>query len=116
MGELDGRVAVITGAGRGIGEAAARRLAAAGAHVVVSDIDHDVAAAVAAEIGGLAYVADLVEPGACDGLIAAAIDGFGTLDIVVNNAGVVRDAPLHKITDEQMQQMLDIHTIVPMRV
>ena len=116
MGELDGKVAVITGSGRGIGEAAARKLAANGARVVVSDIDHDVAEKVAAEIGGIAHVGDLVAPGACDALIDRAINSFGRLDIVVNNAGVHRDAPLHEITDEQMQQMLDIHTIVPMRV
>jgi 3-oxoacyl-[acyl-carrier protein] reductase len=116
MGELDGKVAIITGAGRGIGEAAARKLAGAGARVVVSDIDGDVAEAVAGEIGGTAHVGDLTTPGACDALVASAIDAYGQLDIVVNNAGVVRDAPLHKITDEQMQQMLDIHTIVPMRV
>jgi 3-oxoacyl-[acyl-carrier protein] reductase len=114
--ELDGKVAVITGSGRGIGEAAARKLAAAGARVVVSDIDGDVAEAVAQGIGGAAHIGDLTAPGACDQLIATAIDAFGQLDIVVNNAGVVQDAPLHKITDEQMQQMLDIHTIVPMRV
>jgi 3-oxoacyl-[acyl-carrier protein] reductase len=116
MGELDGKVAVITGSGRGIGEAAARKLAANGARVVISDIDQDVAENVAAEIGGVAHVGDLVAPGACDALIAAAIKNFGQLDIVVNNAGVHRDAPLHEITDERMQQMLDVHTIVPMRV
>jgi len=116
MGELDGKVAVITGSGRGIGEAAARKLAANGARVVISDIDRDVAERVASEIGGVAHVGDLVSPGACDELIGAAIKSFGQLDIVVNNAGVHRDAPLHEITDEQMQQMLDIHTIVPMRV
>jgi 3-oxoacyl-[acyl-carrier protein] reductase len=116
MGELDGRVAVITGSGRGIGEAAARKLAAAGAQVVVSDIDADVAETVARDIDGAVYVGDLVAPGACDALIATAIEAFGRLDIVVNNAGIVRDAPLHKLTDEQMQQMLEIHTIVPMRV
>jgi 3-oxoacyl-[acyl-carrier protein] reductase len=116
MGELDGKVAVITGSGRGIGEAAARKLAANGARVVVSDIDRDAAEKVASEIGGAAHVGDLVTAGACDELIEAAINRFGQLDIIVNNAGVHRGAPLHEITDEQMQQMLDIHTIVPMRV
>jgi len=116
MGELDGKVAVITGSGRGIGEATARKLAANGARVVVSDIDHDVAEKVASEIGGVAHVGNLVAPGVCDELIDAAIRSFGQLDIVVNNAGVHRDAPLHEITDEQIQAMLDIHTIVPMRV
>src|ERR1700756_2801450 len=116
MGEVDGKVAVITGSGRGIGEATARKLAANGARVVVSDIDHDVAPKVASEIGGGAPVGNLVAPGACDELVDAAIRSFGQLDIVVNNAGVHRDAPLHEITDEQIQAMLDIHTIVPMGV
>ncbi|HEY2650312.1 MAG TPA: SDR family NAD(P)-dependent oxidoreductase [Solirubrobacteraceae bacterium] len=116
MGELDGKVAVITGSGRGIGEAAARKLAANGARVVVSDVDRGVAERVAAQIGGVAHVGDLVTHGACDELIDAAITSFGQLDIVVNNAGVHRVAALNEITDEQMQQMLDIHTIVPMRV
>jgi 3-oxoacyl-[acyl-carrier protein] reductase len=101
MGELDGKVAVITGSGRGIGEAAARKLAANGARIVVSDIDGDVAQKVASEVGGVAHVGDLVTPGACDKLIDAAIESFGQLDIVVNNAGVHRDAPLDEITDEQ---------------
>ena len=116
MGELDGKVAVITGSGRGIGEAAARKLAANGARIIVSDVDRDVAETVAAEIDGIAHVGDLVAPGACDELIDAALESFGRLDIVVNNAGVHCDAPFHEITDEQMQQMLDIHTIVPMRI
>ena len=59
MGELDGKVAVITGSGRGIGEATARKLAANGARVVVSDIDHDAAEKVAAEIGGVAHLGNL---------------------------------------------------------
>jgi 3-oxoacyl-[acyl-carrier protein] reductase len=116
MGELNGKVAIVTGAGRGIGEAAARKLAAAGADVVVSDIDPDVATAVADDINGAAHAADLILPGACDLLVATAVEQFGKLDIVVNNAGFVRDAPLHKITDEQFQAMLDIHTIVPFRI
>ena len=116
MGELDGKVAIVTGAGRGIGEQAARKLAADGAHVVVSDIDADVAEAVASDIDGAAHVGDLMAPGACDALVATAIEAFERVDIIVNNAGFVRDAPLHKVSDELLDQMLAIHTVVPFRV
>jgi 3-oxoacyl-[acyl-carrier protein] reductase len=116
MSQLDGRVAIVTGSGRGIGEQAARQLAALGAQVVVNDLDADVAGAVAAEIDGAVHTGDLTAPGACDELVATAIEAFGRLDIVVNNAGYTIDGPLHKVTDEQLQRMLDIHTIVPFRV
>jgi 3-oxoacyl-[acyl-carrier protein] reductase len=116
MGDLDGKVAIITGAGRGIGEQAARKLAADGARVVVSDIDADVAEAVAADIGGAAHVGDLTAPGVCDDLVATALEAFERVDIIVNNAGFVRDAPLHKVSDELFDQMLAIHTVVPFRV
>ena len=117
-GELDGRVAIVTGAGRGIGEQAALRLAAAGAHVVVSDRDGDEAAAVASALAtvGTAHVGDLVRAGVCEDLVQHAVDTFGRLDIVVNNAGYAWDGPIHKVTDEQLQAMLDIHTVVPFRV
>jgi 3-oxoacyl-[acyl-carrier protein] reductase len=118
MGELDGKVAIVTGAGRGIGEQVARKLADAGAHVVVSDRDGDEANAVVGALAteGLAHVGDLTAPGVCDDLVAAAVGRFGQLDIVVNNAGYAWDGPLHKVTDEQYQAMLDIHTVVPFRV
>jgi 3-oxoacyl-[acyl-carrier protein] reductase len=118
MGELDGRVAIVTGAGRGIGEQVARKLAAAGAHVVVSDRDGAEAEAVVADLAtkGLAHVGDLTAAGVCDDLVASAVNTFGGLDIVVNNAGYAWDGPLHKVTDEQYQAMLDIHTVVPFRV
>jgi 3-oxoacyl-[acyl-carrier protein] reductase len=115
-GELAGKVAIVTGSGRGIGEAAIRELAHRGAKVVVNDIDADVAAAVAADLGAEFHASDLTQPGACDQLVQTAIDNYGQLDIVVNNAGYAWDAPLHKVTDEQLQAMLDIHTIVPFRV
>ena len=116
MGELEGKVALVTGSGQGIGEAVVRRLAADGAKVVVTDLDGDRAAAVADELGGAVHVGDLIRPGVCDELVATALEAFGRLDVVVNNAGFVQDAPLHKITDEQFQAMLDIHTVVPFRV
>ena len=118
MGELDGKVAIVTGAGRGIGEQVARKLAANGANVVVADVDADVARGVAADLEteGTTYIGDLTRPGACDELVQTAIDAFGKLDIVVNNAGYAWDGPIHKVTDEQFQAMLDIHTVVPFRV
>jgi 3-oxoacyl-[acyl-carrier protein] reductase len=118
MGELDGKVAIVTGAGRGIGEQVARKLADAGAHVVVSDRDGDEARAVVGALAteGVEHVGDLTADGVCDDLVAKAVDTFGKLDIVVNNAGYAWDGPLHKVTDEQYQAMLDIHTVVPFRV
>jgi 3-oxoacyl-[acyl-carrier protein] reductase len=111
-------VAIVTGAGRGIGEQAARRLSAAGARVVISDIDGDAAKAAVdgLEGEGAVHVGDLTKPGAPDAAVAAAIDAWGKLDIVVNNAGYAWDGPIHKITDEQFQAMLDIHTVVPFRL
>jgi 3-oxoacyl-[acyl-carrier protein] reductase len=118
MSELDGKVAIVTGAGRGIGEQIARKLADNGAHVVVSDRDGDEARAVADALGteAVAHVGDLTAPGVCDELVNTAIDTWGRLDIVVNNAGYAWDGPIHKVTDEQYQAMLDIHTVVPFRV
>jgi 3-oxoacyl-[acyl-carrier protein] reductase len=118
MGELDGKVAIVTGAGHGIGEQAARKLSAAGARVVISDIDGDAAKAAADALDGEAAVhtGDLAAPGACDAAVQTAIDAWGTLDIVVNNAGYAWDGPIHKVSDEQFQAMLDIHAVVPFRI
>lgn len=116
-GELEGRVAIVTGAGQGIGEQVARKLSAAGARVVVSDVDGERAEAVAGALGeAVACVGDLIAPGGAEAVVEAARETWGQLDIVVNNAGFVRDAPIHKITDDQFQAMLDIHTVVPFRV
>jgi 3-oxoacyl-[acyl-carrier protein] reductase len=118
VGELDDRVAIVTGAGRGIGEQVARKLSAAGARVLLSDVDGDAAAAVAAALPGPAVVrsGDLTAPGEPDAVVAAAVDAWGRLDIVVNNAGYAWDGPIHKVSDEQFQAMLDIHTVVPFRI
>ena len=118
MAELDGRVAMVTGGGQGIGEQVARKLSAAGAKVLVSDIDADRAESVAADLagGGIAQAGDLTETGVPEAAVAAAVDTWGRLDIVVNNAGYAWDGPIHKATDEQFQAMLDIHTVVPFRV
>jgi 3-oxoacyl-[acyl-carrier protein] reductase len=115
---LDGKAAIVTGSGRGIGRAAAELLAEQGASVLVNDIDRDLAEQAAAEIGGgaVAFAGDLTEPEAPAQLIATAVEAFGRLDVVVNNAGYTLDAPVHKMSDEAFQAMLDIHTVVPFRV
>jgi 3-oxoacyl-[acyl-carrier protein] reductase len=118
MGLLDGKAAIITGSARGIGRATAELFAAEGAKVLVNDIDGDVAEQAASEIDGetAVFSGDLTEPGAADKLVEAAMEAFGSVDAVVNNAGYTWDGVVHRMTDEQFQAMLDIHTIVPFRV
>jgi 3-oxoacyl-[acyl-carrier protein] reductase len=118
MGVLDGKVAIVTGSARGIGRATAELLSEQGAKVLVNDLDGDVAEQTASEIGGetVVYAGDLTKPGAPDELVKTAIDAWGKLDILVNNAGYTIDAPIHKMSDDAFQRMLDIHTVVPFRV
>lgn len=118
MGVLDGRSAIVTGSARGIGRATAELLAAQGARVVINDLDGDVAEQAAGEIQGetVAFAGDLTKDGVPDELVATAVEAFGGLDIVVNNAGYTWDGPIHKMSDEQFQAMLDIHNVVPFRV
>ena len=86
--------------------------------MLINDIDGDVAEQAASEIDGetAVFSGDLTKPGAADDLVAAAIDAFGSVDAVVNNAGYTWDGVVHRMSDEQFQAMLDIHTIVPFRV
>jgi 3-oxoacyl-[acyl-carrier protein] reductase len=118
MGLLDGKAAIVTGSARGIGRATAERFVAEGAKVLINDIDGDVAEQAAGEIDGetAVFAGDLTEPGAPDDLVAKAVEAFGGVDIVVNNAGYTWDGVVHRMSDEQFQAMLDIHTIVPFRV
>jgi 3-oxoacyl-[acyl-carrier protein] reductase len=118
MGVLDGKAAIVTGSARGIGRATAELLAEHGARVLINDLDADVAEQAAAEISGATAVfgGDLTKEGVPDQLIQKAVDEFGQIDIIVNNAGYTRDAVAHKMTDDQFQAMLDIHTVVPFRI
>jgi 3-oxoacyl-[acyl-carrier protein] reductase len=118
MGLLDGKSAIVTGSARGIGRATAELFAAEGARVLINDLEPDVAEQAASEIGGetAVHAGDLTLDGAPDALVAAAVDAFGSIDIVVNNAGYTWDGVVHKMEDRQFQAMLDIHTIVPFRV
>jgi 3-oxoacyl-[acyl-carrier protein] reductase len=118
MGLLDGKAAIITGSARGIGRATAELFTGEGAHVLINDIDGDVADQAAEEIDGdtAVFAGDLTKPGVPDDLVKKATDEFGQVDIVVNNAGYTWDGVVHKMSDEQFQAMLDIHTVVPFRV
>ena len=118
MGLLDGKSAIVTGSARGIGRATAELFASEGAKVLINDLDGDVAEQAAGEIEGetAVFAGDLTKPDTADDLVAAAIDAFGSVDIAVNNAGYTWDGVVHRMTDEQFQAMLEIHTAVPFRV
>lgn len=118
MSALTGKVALVTGGAQGIGYAITQKLVAEGASVLFADIDQDASANVEKELGERVsgFVADLLQPEAGPAAVAAAVERFGGLDIVVNNAGFHWDAALHKMSDEQWQAMLDIHMTVPFRI
>jgi 3-oxoacyl-[acyl-carrier protein] reductase len=118
VGVLDGKSAIVTGSARGIGRAVAEILSEHGAQVLVNDLDGDVAEQAAQEIKGetAVFAGDLTKDGVPDKLVQTAIDEFGKIDIIVNNAGYTWDGPIHKMSDDQFQAMLDIHTVVPFRV
>ncbi|ROO84970.1 3-oxoacyl-[acyl-carrier protein] reductase [Actinocorallia herbida] len=114
MSLLEGRSAVITGAAQGIGLAIARVFAGAGARLVVADIDGDAAAKAAAELAAdgaeaIAVRCDVTEEADVEAMIAACADAYGRVDVLVNNAGITRDATLRKMTGDQFRQVMDVH-------
>ena len=118
MGVLDDKVAIVTGSARGIGKATAELLSEHGAKVVVNDLDGDVAKETADGIAGetAVYAGDLTAEGAPEALVQTALDAWGKIDIIVNNAGYTLDAPIHKMSDDWFHRMLDIHLVAPFRV
>ncbi len=121
MGMLNGKVAILTGSGRGIGSAAAKLFAAEGALVVVSDLDPNPAEETAGAIrdaGGKAIVVagDVTDSAFPKQLIQATLDTYAGLDIIVNNAGYTWDAVIQNMTDKQWYAMLDVHTTAPFRI
>ena len=118
MGVLDDKVAIVTGSARGIGKATAELLSEHGAKVVVNDLDGDAAQETADAIAGetAVYAGDLTQEGSPEALVQTAIDAWGKIDIIVNNAGYTLDAPIHKMSDDWFQKMLDIHLVAPFRI
>ncbi|KJK34988.1 3-oxoacyl-ACP reductase [Lentzea aerocolonigenes] len=106
--ELSGKVAIVTGAGRGLGRAYAEALARNGAHVVVNDVD-DVAEEVAAGIGGRAVIAPVGSTETAERLVETAVEEFGRLDVLVTNAGMLRDRVLWKMSDEDFDAVINVH-------
>ena len=115
---LAGKAALVTGSGRGIGRAVAQKLAACGASVMLTDIDEAPVREAAAEASARALwlAGDLTAPDFPQKLVDATIAAFGSLDIIINNAGYVWDNVIQKMTDEQFQAMLNIHLVAPFRI
>jgi 3-oxoacyl-[acyl-carrier protein] reductase len=118
MGMLDERVAVITGAAQGIGLEIARRFLAEGARVVLGDVNGEAAEKSAAELaaasdGGAAIGArcDVTSEDEVGALVQRAVAEFGSLDVMVNNAGITRDATMRKMTLEDFRAVLDVHLV-----
>jgi 3-oxoacyl-[acyl-carrier protein] reductase len=120
-GRLAGKVAIISGSGRGIGRATALKFAAEEAHIVVNDIDPDPAHGVVEEIRSLggnavACVGSVTDKNFADLFVSMAYSEFGRLDIIINNAGYTWDAVIQKMTDEQFDAMIDVHLRAPFRI
>jgi 3-oxoacyl-[acyl-carrier protein] reductase len=118
---LAGKTALVTGAGRGIGRAIATKLATCGAAVMVNDLDDSALCETRCALRNAGYrverlLGDLVEPSFPDQLVQATLSAFGSVDIIVNNAGYSWDNVIQKTSDEQFQAMLEIHLVVPFRV
>ena len=121
MGQMDGKVAIVTGSGRGIGKEIALRLVRDGAKVVINDIDDAPAKETVAEIeklGGKAVMCtgDVAKPDFGDRIVKTAVDAFGDCLVVVNNAGYTWDSVIQKMSDEQWYAILDVHLTAPFRI
>jgi 3-oxoacyl-[acyl-carrier protein] reductase len=106
---LDQRIAVVTGAGQGIGREIARSLTAHGARVVLTDIDGELAHNAAAEVGGIGVCCDVTSEEQMQNLVADTVRDFGRLDVFVNNAGITRDASLKKMTAADFDAVIAVH-------
>jgi 3-oxoacyl-[acyl-carrier protein] reductase len=117
---LEGKTAIVTGAGRGIGKAIAKRLADAGAFVMINDLDEKMLRESKADLahpGRVQYIrGDLTDPAVPQEVVDSTLDAFGAVDIIVNNAGYSWDNVIQKTTDEQFQAMLEIHIVTPFRL
>ncbi|MFC0453200.1 SDR family NAD(P)-dependent oxidoreductase [Rhodococcus jostii] len=121
MGTLDGKVALVSGSGRGIGREIALKLASEGAAVVVNDLDPAPATQTEQDIkatGGQAVtcVGSVSEDGFAERFVNTAVESFGGLDIIVNNAGYTWDSVIQKMTDEQWDTILDVNLKAPFRI
>ena len=113
MALLTGKIAVITGGAQGLGYAIAQQFIAEGARVMLGDLNITATRAAAESLGGSnvarARVCDVTSGAAVEDLVGAAVEEFGGLDIMVNNAGITRDATLRKMTEEQFDEVISVH-------
>ncbi|MFZ5486981.1 MAG: SDR family NAD(P)-dependent oxidoreductase [Pseudomonadota bacterium] len=121
MRKLEGKVAIVSGSGRGIGRAIALKLASEGAKVVVNDLDPAPAEQTVADIkaaGGqaLACPGSVTADGFAEQFVKTATEGFGGLDIIINNAGYTWDNVIQKMTDEQWNAIIDVHLTAPFKI
>jgi 3-oxoacyl-[acyl-carrier protein] reductase len=121
MKKLDGKIAIVTGSGRGIGQAIAQKLASEGAKVVVNDLDagpaeETIAAIKALGSNAISCLGDVSTPDFGARIVKTALDEFGGIDIIVNNAGYAWDGVIQKMSDEQWYAMLDVHATAPFRI
>ena len=121
MKKLEGKVAIVTGSGRGIGQAIALKLAREGARIMVNDLDNAPADETIAKIRALgseakSCIGDVTAPDFGTRIVKDTLDAYGGIDIIVNNAGYAWDGVIQKMTDEQWYAMLDVHATAPFRI